>query len=274
MALWPLAAHASITTPTASTAASTGYATVAASATPHTKGAWVQVTAATGGPIEQLALHVRDVLAANSGDTSTLVDIGVGASGSEVVVAPNLLLGHNFGNPTITLPLRIPAGVRVALRMQSAVASKSALITVVLSESQSWLDVAPFASVATTYGADTATSNGTLIPTPGSVNSKGAWVEITASTTRPARFLLPMFANAPADTAVTTINNLVDIGIGAAGSEQVIVPNLFVHQTTAEAVVQPYVAVPVNIPAGTRLSMRYQKSNIADAVHGVIVALD
>lgn len=97
--------------------------TMTADALANTKGAWAEVIAST--PHEVNGIHFLGADTGLSGDTRrALIDIGVGVAGSETVLVPNILSSapsdYAFlgGNP-LFLPIRIPAGTRVAIRMQS-----------------------------------------------------------------------------------------------------------------------------------------------------------
>ena len=65
---------------------------VAFATTAHTKNAWTQVIASTAGNASLLRLYMQQIGGAGI-DSSTLVDIGTGASGSETVIVPNLAVG-------------------------------------------------------------------------------------------------------------------------------------------------------------------------------------
>jgi hypothetical protein len=90
-----------------------------------TKGAWSQLSAALTNPVKWGVVAVgsrnNGVIGAIS---SARLDIGVGASLSEVVVVADLHLKggsvEDLWNPCLhTLPLHLPAGVRLAARLQS-----------------------------------------------------------------------------------------------------------------------------------------------------------
>jgi hypothetical protein len=92
----------------------------------NTKGAWTEITAATSASIRWLV----PLVVGNSTDTAWvanhrgLIDIGVGGSGSEAVIVPDVGFGA-FNNEAIlhfpvTVPVRIPAGTRLAARYQEA----------------------------------------------------------------------------------------------------------------------------------------------------------
>lgn len=94
---------------------------------------------------------------------------------------------------------------------------------------------------------------------PATTHTKGSWTQLIASTaanTSLLRFYMQGLAAAATDTAT-----LVDIGIGAAGSETVIVPDLAVG---GHSILE--INVPVAIPSGSRVALRFQGNRTAPAV--------
>jgi len=111
-------------------------------------------------------------------------------------------------------------------------------------------------AAAVTYGADAGNSNGTPLTAPGAVNTKGDWTELTAATERDHRLIVP-FAGKPNGTANNAANGLIDIGIGPAGSEVVVLPDLRYEIYTSEVFATINPVLPCRIPAGTRIAARY-----------------
>jgi hypothetical protein len=76
------------------------------------------------------------------------------------------------------------------------------------------------------------------------------------------RWLMPFIT--PHNTnAIATHNVLMDIGIGGSGSERVLIANLAVLMSQSEECFYNPPSIPVNLPAGTRLSARFQSTSIA-----------
>lgn len=106
-------------------------------------------------------------------------------------------------------------------------------------------------------------SNQTTVTTSGSNNTKGSWVELESSTDYAVSgFYLIV------DAAARSANQqriLLDVGIGGAGSEHVLVPDLLF--STGDIVDRGqgghYVYIPMYIPAGTRVSARTQVNTSA-----------
>lgn len=104
-------------------------------------------------------------------------------------------------------------------------------------------------------GFSTTATTQSTITAPGSANTKGAWLELVTSTAFDSSgFLL--------NTTLTTTASrqiLVDIGVGVAGSEQVILSNYAFSLGAMAHSISHY--IPLAIPAGTRVSCRYQRNN-------------
>ncbi len=123
MPLWTLPSRRGTSwhVPSTSSLALSGV-TVTAGGTPHVKTAYSQITASTSG--DWLGFWVYfDPTNASATDTSTLMDVAVGGSGSEQVIVANLPIGYKgniFVDNFVYIPLYIPNATRVAVRMQSA----------------------------------------------------------------------------------------------------------------------------------------------------------
>ena len=195
-----------------------------------------------------------------------LADIAVGAAASEVVVLPNLISKGRqggAGQAGAFIPLAIPRGSRLSARAQalSAGTTRSYNFQMLL-VSGDLLGGAPL-SKAYTYGAETADSTGVAIDAGGSANTKGAWTELTASSSAPTRWMMVQIQHSTNGGLAADTTYLLDIGIGAASSEVVLIPDLPVTiDSSGGGVVfsNPWYSLPVDIPAGTRISARCQCS--------------
>ena len=108
----------------------------------------------------------------------------------------------------------------------------------------------------TSYGAVTASTSLTTVTAAGSANTKGAYTQITASTTADISWLYVMLDFVPTTGSGQTC--AVDIAIGAGGSEQVTINNLMCAASYYGGC-QEY-GFPFNIPKGTRIAARCQSS--------------
>lgn len=225
----------------------------------NAKGAWVELIASTALPADLLVLMLRMTVL---GDC--LVDIGIGAAGSEKVLIPDVLhSGRASFASHVRFPVRIPVGTRIAARYQVSVYSGHVLYGAVLLGSNPFLP-GPGLQRVTAYGVN-AGDSGAVGVDPGSVaNTKGAYSEVEDSTANPIR-LLYIALGIQYNNVMTGGDVLLDVAIGAAGSEKDILSNVWVYAADTEnyapAVLGPF---PVNIPAGTRLAVRAQ-STITDA---------
>lgn len=116
-----------------------------------------------------------------------------------------------------------------------------------------------------TAGATSASSTGVAVTASGSTNTKGSWAELIASTARDAVGLIVNIGRGHTATA----DFLVDIGIGAASSETVLVPNLK-GDNGSNTLGPGQIFLPIGIPAGTRISARCQSTS-ASAVSRIQV---
>lgn len=85
-----------------------------------------------------------------------------------------------------------------------------------------------------------------------STNTKGSWVQLAASTPFDSDLLMLQY-----QCSGNTASALMDIGIGGAGSEVVLVPNLVIESQAVYIYCLGY-NIPVSIKAGTRVAVRIQ----------------
>jgi hypothetical protein len=232
----------------------TGAITVTASATAHTKGAWVQLVASTVQDHGALVIQPDDIFVSAT-NTSTLMDIGVGAAGSEQVVLSNVNMGAWAKGTMFQAPLFIPEGSRVAVRIQSAVSSKSFPMRVNFIPCSTLADAAQFSE---TWGVSTATSAGTQLPAATTAGVKTAWQQISAGITRDTSWLAFSLANS--GTNIGACKGGFDVGYGPSGSEVPFMQNARWELLGTESINPCHFIVPCNLPAGTRLVIRYDST--------------
>ena len=102
------------------------------------------------------------------------------------------------------------------------------------------------------------TASGVSIQSGYPAHTKGAWVELIASTSKKAIGVAVTFS-----CAENPYRYLFDLGIGAAGSETVLIPNIYLRIDGINAICSTTLFLPCFIPAGTRISMRFQLSGAA-----------
>lgn len=230
----------------------------------HTKGSWTQITAATTRDYRALSVDISDDVDGGGYDTY-LIDLGIGAAAAEVVIVPNMIFdvpraakaGHTFG---LELPIQIPAGTRIAARLQSSGGSGTRNAELLVrGRSGGWGGI-PGGGVVVDIGTVTASTNGTLIDPSSSANTWGSWVELTASTAN----MLSGFAglammNKRSDGALDTARITLQIGIGGSGSELVFVE----YEVNGAYFGNSFRSLPwrpMQIPAGTRIAARLKCS--------------
>lgn len=269
---WPLASGFRAESFGTSTAVQGG-TTVTSSATAHTKGSWTQLDASTSFDASLLILDI----AVQFQDTLYLFDVGIGASGSEQVLFPNLLVSQSTAVTTeVFLPVAIPAGSRIAVRSQDNFGSSTSYVTGQLIAG-GFANNPPYQTV-TAYGVSTAASTGTTVDSGGTANTKGSWTQIVASTTTTMKaMIVSAIRNTPGTAMAADYSQLVDIGVGSAGSEQTLISNMrYLASTQTGGVTTPYTAgsgtlsglgtlfprviqpIPCDIPSGSRLAIRQQ----------------
>lgn len=238
-------------------AASSGGVVLTANATPNTKGSYVDLIASTLFEAQWLMVEVGFY---GGGASDFLVDIAIGAASSEMVIASNLIFTGFLAIDHMAyylFPAFVPAGSRISGRCQATTGSATVRCGVLL-EGQGFLPSSPL-SLITTYGAATADSGGVAIDMS-SINTKGAYSQLTAATTHDINWLV-LGIGGQNNQARTGARWLVDIAVGGAGSEVVIVPDLILNASgTGDCILPGCICLPGSIPAGSRVAVRAQCS--------------
>lgn len=119
-----------------------------------------------------------------------------------------------------------------------------------------------------------SSSEGTTITASGTTHTKGSYTTLIASTAEDSYSMAVLINNV--GVASTNAHMLVDIAIGGAGSEVVIIPNLMAGNAGVWANAMGGGVMyhfPIGIPQGTRVSARCQASTASDTC-GVVVWLE
>lgn len=236
------------------TSGGTAGTTVTADASADTKGSWTSLGTTN---FEYAALQINSMR--HSVSAQYLIDVAFGSSGNEVPVAGNLSVSNtlktgDYGQ-SFLLPIRIPLGKTVRARIACSTGGASA----VLSLSGMSRNVPGFNGFSQCVPIFVSTnSHGTQISGSGSANSKGSWTTLSASL--PYNFDAMMIIIDPVDANRGSGNGLLDIGVGAEGSEYVLIPNLSFTWGSSQDTVEPdrLSPFPVKLKSGTRLSARFQ----------------
>lgn len=226
--------------------------TATASGTANTKGSYAVLATAT----TFFSPYLVVIISFNT-EAAYLIDVAIGASGSEVIILADLHYSGRVDVPMfVGLPLAVPNGSRITIRC--ACSTASATITATVQVLGSGMDLPVPRNIFTTYGQVASASLGTQID-PGSsgvITTKGSYVQITSSTTRSHKGLLMCIGNQGLIGA-TSASWLIDVAVGAPGSEVVQISNYRVTASAADTILpSPSPIYPVSIPAGSALSVR------------------
>lgn len=231
--------------------------------TANTKGSYTQIVAATSSDCHAIVISL--LCALTSYTATNLVDIAVGASGSEQIIIPDILVCSDqwdaYNGANLLLPVEIPAGSRIAARCAGSSTSQGISVVAQLMNEEGLIGkVVPGRKVAT-YGQVAASSRGTAIDPGATVNTKGAFTQLVATTDDDLQGFYLLFGNGGASKSGSG-NALVDIAIGGAGAEQVILSNFPIGLDSNSEIWSPTVSpfFRLRIPAGSRISARAQSS--------------
>lgn len=224
-------------------------------ASANVKSAWQEMSSNIGGLAYDGLRITHSWFGATAADR--LFDIGIGPSGSEVVVVPDLY-SYNVGGTSYDrihedpydVPVVIPAYSRLVMRHSANSAGAK----------DGWTQLFPIAdgngrfSGCFTLGADAANSRG-LAVTMGINSVIGSWVVLTNSS--PNRIKSFSF-DFPRMTAANSAFHHVAIGIGPSGSEQTV---WYMGEAGGSTALgcnskQHYGPYPLDLPAGSRICVR------------------
>ena len=228
--------------------------TVTAGATANTKGSWVTF----GTPSFQYESIL--VCAAQTAASRKLFDIGVNdGSGNWHVIAGNIAFEGSKSADSIhhfELPLRVKAGQELGIRIQASTASHILIMTIT-GFSKGHHGAPGYAQIVPLFTS--TSSRGVTIDPGATANTKGPWTQLIASTPYPLDSLLFYGGRAGDVSRTNAATALIDIGVGEAGSEYVLVPDIFARWTTTLDGPEIYAGqLNVSVPAGVRLVARAQ----------------
>lgn len=267
---WPLPIYGTQVQPRRN-AAGTNVPTVNVTAgAAHVDGAIAEVVASAEFDAWVLDLFFGASAVANT-NTTALMDILIGPAGSEVELIADIMVGYvptgagASAYKRMWAPLFVPAGSRLSARVRSAVASKVYSLGIqLIGGGGPWSHLPIHCVKSRTVGAVPASSKGTPLATPGAAHAKGAWTVLEASVAEEAR-AIGWGVGLDADASAVNVNAFMDIGVGAAGAEQVIVPDIYFQSSSSEDVsrIDPlggFWWLESPIPVGQRIVARYQGS--------------
>jgi len=231
-------------------------ATLIQNATPHAAGAYVEIDPSLSGDCEGIRIS-QPATSASAAASLSIIEIATGANAAEVVWA-RVTIGNIGSQREIFIPGFLASGTRVTARVRGIQAgtSRSPFYFKFVKAR-----AVPFGAPSS-YGCDTATSKGVVLATPAGTNQKGAWTQIVAATAADHTCLL-IGIQLNGNTNVTAGDLLIDIGIGAAAAETVIVSNHYISASGSEAITMWHIPLyGIEIPVGSRLSARFQTTHI------------
>lgn len=241
-------------------AGSSSGTSITSGGTAHTKGSWTQIgTAPASGDACAVFVGMNNL---NASTRTFGVDIGIGASGSQVVILNNIpavsqASGGLFACTYMFVPVNIPAGSTIWARCQSSGASQTLNVSLILFDGD--FDASAGFAGVDGIGFAPASSNGTGVSASAGANTKGSYSQI-AIAARDYDAIAPW-----GFIGTGTWHALMDIAIGAAGAEQPIAQNILFQNNGSRATPGGLNFIPVRIKAGTRISARIQASTGASS---------
>lgn len=228
-----------------------------------TFGSWVELTSSTLSDTDGMVVIISQQ---DTSQNEVAIKIGVGGAGNEEIIVDRPHGQLNRINATLAFwfPIGVPSGVRLSAQTGTDASGTDIGVGVYLYSNAFTSPIGKSSTIA--YGmADD--SEGTNVDPGGTVNTKGSYVELDSSTSDDiSEFLICISTNDNSSQADATW--LLDIAIGGAGSEEIIVTDIYVGGSGVE-ITKPQIPIPEGIPAGTRISARTQCS-ITDATDRII----
>lgn len=227
------------------------------------KGNWAQLIASTTADLYGVLVCINSNSGSNS-SRNTVVDIGIGPSGSEVVLVPDLI-GGNAGTYVLGamwyyFPIFVPAGSRVAARAQGTVTTA---IRVYMQGVGRPSNPAQIRKASFVDAIGVSGPNGVSV-TGGSTN-EGAWTLIGTTTDRVWWWQFGIQV-ASSDTSHIAGVQHVDIAVGNGTLFDVIIQDAQFITSTAEASSNPPLSAGVEYPvdAGVDVYARVWSSGTPD----------
>jgi hypothetical protein len=253
--------------------ASSSGTTVTTGSSAHTKGSWTSIVDPIPAGVTSFWLVVQQ--AADSHRWAFDVGIGPSGGGSEIALIPDLWVGWKgeHGAFRVKFNLLLPAGLRLSARAQSSgTSAKNSYVSVILC--RGGIAAPPPYGKVTAYGVTVSGATRGVEVDPGSsVDTKGSYSEIVASTANRIRQLyvsagFPTSRSAATSPAITArAYFLADIAVGGSGSEVPRIADLPLaidHHSdcvNGDPIIGPF---DVDIPASSRLAVRMQSSTALD----------
>lgn len=224
-------------------------------------GSYSQLVASTASDTQFVIVIISTNASSNSGNGGSIT-IGVGAAASEVVLIQDLEIeapNSTYYQSAYAFPVQIPAGSRIAAAANGNGGADTFYVEILL------FDTA-FAAVNAFAGVDSigATNNGSRgsTVTAGAANTKGSYTQLVASSSKDYSAI--GFTLCYSSSILPTDRALLDIAIGGAGSEIIIIPDYF-FSVNSPSGVNTVFCIMTQIPAGTRIAARIASATGSNA---------
>ena len=232
----------------------------------NTVGVWAELIAATKFEADGVWIQVS-VPADADEDAMNLIDIGIGATDSEIVLIERIMGAYGTGtrcdSEPCYFPVHIPAGTRLAARAQSNATTKLVIVGVRLVHHgvmyESYGDVE-------TLGAVTADSGGTSVDPGGTTNTKGSWVPLGTPTIEPKALIL-MAAPTAANFSATDGRTFIDVGAGATPDLVIADIGMAMDSNTDMPMPHAFGPFPYNTAGSLELRAQCSTANGSDRLH-------
>jgi hypothetical protein len=221
------------------------------------KSAWVEITSATLHDV--CGLHYFMGIMSDGGTDDHIIDVGIGAAGSEIVLVENIqtsLAGFRVRDNTncIYLPIAIKKGERIAVRARAYATAATNRHAMILQYAGGWLQSNYGSSV--TYGVNESDCGGVVVDPGNTGNTYGAWSEITASTTKDIQCLILCMGQRDNQSSASCFWRL-QVAVGASGSEDNIIADLSMGSHITPDIASPnFHMIKVFIASGSRIAVR------------------
>jgi len=229
-----------------------------AHATPHSKGAYAALIAATTYDSYGFWLRAAATFA-SSAISDMLIDIAIGAS-QENVIVPTFPIGWsaaaNLGANRWWFPIFIPKGSAISARIQALIADATARVDIVLNGGTSCMPGPLFAG-CDAYGIDEANSRGT-IHTPGNTGSESEDANIGAVLAKHYGAVIIGVSGSSTSTSASGYHWELTIG-------GITICEWYSCNYISETVHGPFPPAPffASLPAGTQLQVQAEASSTA-----------
>jgi len=218
-------------------------------------GTYTELIASTSA--ESYRVHV---VCTNIGTRNARWKLATGAVSSEVDFAEFVpQWGRNESNIRyFSFPVTIPSGARVSANlMTSSGAPTTVKMQIYLSDNS---DVYGTSTESELWNDGQTDAEGQDLDPGTTANTKGSWVQLIASSDHDVNQIVMCVGNSLNSGVSPSGTHLIDIGVGAAASEVVIVENVFHSQDSAESGAHIIAFDVDTISAGSRIAARCQST--------------